>query len=76
MVVVVPSCAACAPKAGDKADFDSVEAQKGAAGVLFAQDANDIETLDSECKAMPTKYAVNDENDVNENVDVVVFMLF
>eukprot|EP00438_Fugacium_kawagutii_P007279 Skav234427 [mRNA] locus=scaffold1656:160413:170895:- [translate_table: standard] len=57
-------------EAGDKADFDSVEAQKGAAGVLFAQDANDIETLDSECKAMlMTKYLVHDDNDVNESVD-------
>lgn len=38
-------------EAGDKAGFETVEAQQGAAGVLFAQDANDIETLDSECKA-------------------------
>lgn len=30
----------------EKANFGSVEAQKGAAGVLFAQDANDIETLE------------------------------
>ena len=38
-------------EAGDKSGFETVEAQEGAAGVLFAQDANDIETLDSECKA-------------------------
>jgi len=38
-------------EAGDKSGFETVEALEGAAGVLFAQDANDIETLDSECKA-------------------------
>eukprot|EP00913_Durusdinium_trenchii_P003604 g3335.t1 len=38
-------------EAGEKSGFEAVEPQVGAAGVLFAQDANDIETLESECKA-------------------------